>query len=125
MRINDVNRPKMGGRLCYLSGKAVISSLNMIPIEEGDKTEISIMLPVIDAGTVFSATWFRTKVPTDDIPQILQDFWDNPEACLDNLFGGRGYLPPDIFPKRDRRQEGLLANSNSGQLPMKRERVRL
>lgn len=102
MELHHKDRPRMGEKPCYLSGKSVIQAFQVMPLDE-TVVQMSIMLPVVEAKSVFSFVWFRRKVRYNRIADVFESFLEDPEGCLTDMFGKGGFMTPNIYPPKPRK----------------------
>lgn len=82
MKLHDPKRPTVGHRPCYIPlGHIVIHSLQIWPLLSG-QIEIRLMLPVKHNISKF----FRYETTADELPSLVQQFADDPETFIKQLF---------------------------------------
>lgn len=94
MKLYDLQRPTMGGRPCFLSGKAVVPYPEFYPKLDGG-IQIRCMLPVI--GEPNGAKWFSGEIELGDVVSFLHHMLLDPEQTFSELFDDTGSdLRPDL-----------------------------
>jgi hypothetical protein len=104
MHLHDKNRPKISHSPAFIGGMIAIPQITIWPIEDpNDFTdgliEISMMLPIKELDG-FMAKWFHYKIHSEDLPDWLSRFRNDPERTVIETFS-RGNFTPNLEAKQN------------------------
>jgi len=95
MTLFDAMRPALAGRPMLLNAPCVVPALTLWPEPEPGAARLTFWLPV--NSNQFSE--FFTVLPTDQIPNAIQDYTNDPEDFLARIVNWHGMRSePDKSP---------------------------